>query len=219
MSENTTRIADLPENATLQMNTKGERYGGGGEFFGNDPTYKPMNVHPNPYGNTIENSVMPFPQKDKPQNIVYLPQEQQEMISSVPVVKLPSRDIPMDTINYQHDEEVKANYIPRSISKRDYVSEHEEINEDKIKKHEKQKKRSKYLDDLINEIQTPLLLSLLFLYFQLPVFNNFISKRMGFLNLFNQDGNMNFNGILFKSSVFGLSFYIMNRITEWIVNI
>lgn len=225
MSENTTRISDLPENNTLQMNTKGDKYnfeggGGGGEnFWGNDPTYKPMNIHPNPYGNTIENNVMPLPQKDKnSQNNVYLPQEQHTIISGTPVVKLPSRDIPMDMSNYQQDEEIKANYIPHSGLKNDYVEDHEEINENKIKKHEKQKKRAKYLDDLINEIQTPLLLSLLFLFFHLPIFNNYMNKRMGFLNLFSKDGNINFNGILLKSTMFGVSFYIINKITDWIVN-
>ena len=39
-----TRIMDLPENVTMQMNTNGDR------SSGLNNSYSPMDVHPNPYG-------------------------------------------------------------------------------------------------------------------------------------------------------------------------
>jgi hypothetical protein len=84
MSSSTTRIADLPENITIQMpgsmtngfNNQGNGTGNGsgpgagsgngsgmGSTTGFDQnTYMPMNVHPNPYGPQTQSAVMPLPQ-------------------------------------------------------------------------------------------------------------------------------------------------------------
>jgi hypothetical protein len=82
MSSSTTRIADLPENITIQMPgsmTNGYNNQGNGSGMGTGPgtgpgsgpgpgsgfdqnTYMPMNVHPNPYGPQTQSAVMPLPQ-------------------------------------------------------------------------------------------------------------------------------------------------------------
>jgi uncharacterized membrane protein len=67
------------------------------------------------------------------------------------------------------------------------------------------------LDDVYNEIQTPLLLAVLYFLFQLPFFKNFLFNY--FPVLFLKDGNYNINGFLFTSILFGLLFYLLNKIT------
>jgi hypothetical protein len=67
------------------------------------------------------------------------------------------------------------------------------------------------LDDMYNEIQTPLLLAVLYFLFQLPFFRKNLFTY--FPILFSTDGNLNINGFLFTSILFGLLFYMLNKIT------
>ena len=57
MAENTTRISDLPDNIQMTYNT---------DEPVQNPTYKPMNVHPNPYGNGVTPDVMPQQEHARP---------------------------------------------------------------------------------------------------------------------------------------------------------
>jgi hypothetical protein len=71
------------------------------------------------------------------------------------------------------------------------------------------------LDDMYNEIQTPLLLAVLYFLFQLPFFRKLLFTYIPFL--FSTDGNLNINGFLFTSLLFGLTFYTINKIS-WYFN-
>jgi hypothetical protein len=64
---------------------------------------------------------------------------------------------------------------------------------------------------MYNEIQTPLLLSVLYFLFQLPFFRKFLYGY--FPILFSNDGNLNINGFMFSSVLFGLIFYGLNKVT------
>ena len=66
------------------------------------------------------------------------------------------------------------------------------------------------LDDLYNEIQVPILLAVLYFLFQLPVFRKYLFSY--FPVLFSKDGNLNINGYLFMSSLFGILYYLLNKI-------
>ena len=68
------------------------------------------------------------------------------------------------------------------------------------------------MEDVYNEFQTPLLLAVLYFLFQLPFFRKILFNYMPFLFL--QDGNLNINGFLFKSVLFGLIFYIIDKSTQ-----
>ena len=68
------------------------------------------------------------------------------------------------------------------------------------------------LDDMYNEIQVPLLLAVMYFLFQLPFFRKILFGY--FPVLFSSDGNMNINGFLFTSALFGLLYYMINKITN-----
>lgn len=125
--------------------------------------------------------------------------------------QLPSRDIPMTTTGHSNDAQVQPNYVPQPQSQIDYIKNSEQTS-DMIDDYNRGTQQQNSLDDMYNEIQTPLLLAVLYFLFQLPFFRKFLFHY--FPILFSNDGNLNINGFLFISSIFGLSFYLLNKITN-----
>lgn len=165
----------------------------------NDATsYAPMNIHPNPYGN----------QTPQPNS---LPQQKQQ--------RLPSRDIPMDQMGYQQDEEIQPNYVPRVRFAEDYVKDYENISEASIRTHETKKERVSLIDRLLTDLQTPIFVAILFFIFQLPIVSTMVFRRFSFLSIYNPDGNVNMYGIALKSALFGSAFYSLNNAVEYLTTI
>jgi hypothetical protein len=150
---------------------------------------------------------------------VYLPQENREIAHNTPQVRLPSRDIPRDESIYQQDEEIQPNYIPRPEFSKDYVKEHEEITEYNIKKHERDKENTSLVDKVLSQLQTPILVALLFFIFQMPMVNTMFYRNTSFLSVYNSDGNINFYGIALKSVVFGSIFYSLHTSIDYLTDI
>jgi hypothetical protein len=73
--------------------------------------------------------------------------------------------------------------------------------------------RQNSLDDMYNEIQTPLLLGVLYFLFQLPFFRKFLFSYIPIL--FANDGNLNINGYIFTSALYGLIYYVLNKTTHY----
>jgi len=133
-----------------------------------------------------------------------------QQATAVGATKLPSRDIPMTTNNIMADPQIQANYVPPPPPQmRDYIQDYDTTNEI-INNYNKNANRSQNLDDMYNEIQMPLLLSVLYFLFQLPFFKRQLFKY--FPILFASDGNLNLNGYFFNSILFGLIFYLLNKV-------
>lgn len=114
--------------------------------------------------------------------------------------QLPSRDLPMTTENIIKDPQVQPNYVPQPV-RRDYINE----TDDDINNYYREEKLNNSLDSLYDEIQTPILLGILYFLFQLPVVKRSVFKYMSFLC--NSDGNYNIHGLLFMCGLFGLTYY------------
>lgn len=123
------------------------------------------------------------------------------------VTRLPSRDIPMETNNITVDPEVVPNYVPPSTNE-DYIKHYEE-DDVIVENYNKKKQTNDALDNIYNEIQTPLLLSILYFLFQLPFFKKMLFNYIPFL--FSNDGNYNLNGYLFTSVLFGTIFHMLMK--------
>ena len=222
----TTRIVDLPENITTSitpsLNPSLENI--------TQNAYIPMNVHPNPYGNS-QPPIMSPPQQQQPQYQQQMPQylsvptsnqltpDQQMMLQNMPQNRLPSRDIQMDTTIYSNDEQIQPNYIPKVKLSNDFISEYEDLTEKKLEKHEQEQHRQKMIDIILTELQIPIFISILYFFFQLPIVNSAIFKKLSFLSLYNSDGNINFNGLLLKSIIFGCLFYFSMKLVTYISEI
>jgi hypothetical protein len=134
---------------------------------------------------------------------------QQASISGA--TQLSSRDIPMNTNNIAADPHVQPNYVPPPPQNHDdYIKSYEQTS-DMVDRYNTNLNRQNSLDDMYNEIQTPLLLSVLYFLFQLPFFRKFLYGY--FPILFSNDGNLNINGFMFSSILFGLVFYGLNKVT------
>lgn len=118
---------------------------------------------------------------------------------------LPSRDIPKNT---DVDPQIQPNYIPQNPQNNDYIHDHEETS-DIIDNYNKKYNNSSSLDELYEELQTPLLLAVLFFLFQLPFFRKLLFRYLPVL--FFKDGNHNLYGYVFMSVAFGLLYYILTK--------
>ena len=132
-----------------------------------------------------------------------------QQASSSGATQLPSRDIPMITSNINADPQVQVNYIPSQPHKEDYINGYEQ-GHDMVSEYNRKASRNDALDDLYNEIQTPMLLAVMYFLFQLPVFRRQLFKYLPIL--FSTDGNFNINGYIFSSILFGIMFYFMNKV-------
>jgi hypothetical protein len=125
--------------------------------------------------------------------------------------QLPSRDISMSTIGISNDPHVQPNYVPPPQENTDYIRNYEQTS-DMINDYNKNTQDNNSLDDMYNEIQVPLLLAVMYFLFQLPFFRKLLFGY--FPVLFSTDGNMNINGFLFTSALFGLLYYMINKTTN-----
>jgi hypothetical protein len=222
----TTRIADLPENITMQLPTTAfpiqqqqqqqQPHQGTAtnvEGLGGN-SYIPINVHPNPFGNnTPDITTMPFPQQQGQG------QGQGQGGYAAPDQRLPSRDIPSNHLDYTNDPEIKPNYIPKATLTRDYIKEYEFNEEKVIREHEKKKHRKRVVDDIFTSLHTPLVITFLYFIFQMAIVTKTMYKTLQFLQIYHTDGNLNIYGMVFKSILFGAVFYGIHKMLDFLSSI
>lgn len=181
-----TRISDLPENTVQSVEGLGPN------------NYQPINIHPNPYGNTIDSPDHPFPQKEH--------RESRSQINIEPQShhRLNPRDIPSDTTVYSQDEEIRANHIPNSKKQmKDYIKKYEEDSEVVIKEHEKGKYRRMILDKIQSEFIVPFMIGILYFISMMSFISSIMYKYLAKFGIYNEDASLNVYGMTFKSFLFG----------------
>ena len=128
-----------------------------------------------------------------------------QQASASGATQLQSRDISQNTEGLTNDAQIQANYIPPTIPNQpDYI-------QDSYGQQQQTQynQSSDKLDELYNEIQIPLFLSILYFLFQLPIVKKQLCLYMPIL--FSKDGNMNIHGFIVTSLLFGCSFYSVNK--------
>ena len=116
---------------------------------------------------------------------------------------LQSRDIPMSTQQINEDYSARPNFVPSpSQDKTNYIQD-EETMETLIR--QKKQLRKTQMDNFYDEIQTPLLIMVMFFVFQLPIFKK--SMINNFPAFFKQSGSYNLKGLVFTTMLFGGSYY------------
>ena len=121
---------------------------------------------------------------------------------------LPTRDIPMSEAGVAVDETVKPNYVPPS-NNTDYINDYIS-NESILRDHEKSETTTKNVEDLYDELQTPVLAAMLYFLSQMPATKKYETRFIP--GLFNTDGNMNLYGIMFNSVVMCAILFIVKRL-------
>lgn len=135
--------------------------------------------------------------------------------SQARLTELPSRDIPMNTQQVALDPHTQPNYIP-SEPKADYIK-NEETYGDVVKNVEYKNSEINNLDNLYNELQTPILIMIIYFLFQLPYTKGLFVKYAP--SLFNKDGNQNFSGYVITTILFGLAYYLIVKCSNYLTEI
>ena len=125
---------------------------------------------------------------------------------------LPSRDIPRDTSGMMQDAQVQPTYVPQPQRHVDYIQDHETSStlERVMHQNTRGSNRVDTLESFYEEIQSPLMLAILYFAFQLPAVKRYMFRYLPSA-LFNADGNANLTGLIATSAMFGLSFYTLQK--------
>lgn len=128
---------------------------------------------------------------------------------------LPSRDIPIDPATVKNDEETKPNFIPPPPSVEDYI-QNMQTPENLILQNEAEQAQLNNIELIYQELQIPIIITLLYFLFNLPAVKKQSQKMLPML--FNQDGNPNLYGYLLNSILFGFLFYVIFKLFNKIAN-
>ena len=132
-----------------------------------------------------------------------------QQASASGVTQLMSRDMPITSDHLAQDEQIKANYVPPVDDDQvDYLKE-EEDNEDILNAYNQRVESQNQFDKIYEDLQTPLLLAILFFIFQLP----FLKKQLLVFvpALFLNDGNYNLYGFVVVSILFAFVYHFITK--------
>jgi hypothetical protein len=118
---------------------------------------------------------------------------------------LESRDVPQNQTHLTQDEQMQPNYVPKQ--QEDYITASNQSNNDIIRLHNEKKQNEENLDILFNNLQTPVLLAVLYFIFQLPIVKQTILRVIP--SLFRKDGTPNLYGYIFHAILFASMYQII----------
>jgi hypothetical protein len=210
-----TRISDLPNNNGVGVGYSSGG-GGGNEFSSRDAgsrgigmgqQYQPLNIHQNPYG-------IPEPTDTQ------LPMLNQGGgsggFSGESMQRAPPPMMNRGFTESFQDEQAIPNHVPTAKLTTDYLREYEDRMVKMTDEHQKDKHRKDLIGSLYDEFQTPILIGVLFFLFQIPIINTLMFKYLSFMKIYNDNGNLNLYGFMFKSVLFGLTYFGFVRLTTFV---
>ena len=220
MSNNVTRIMDLPENITLAntLSTIPSVNVTKKDGTIQNTMYQTIDPHPNPYGHpppSVPSYPSPSFQQGQGPSISIQPNQTQY---------LPPRDMPMDTTQYTNDEQIQANYIPpipeeNVDTTNEFMRRYEEEKYKELQTHQEKKHKKSKKDEIIEQSQVPIFVAVLFFLFNMPFVNHLIFKRLAFLQIYDTEGHLNTYGLFLKSASFGLIYYVASLMIDWLAEI
>jgi hypothetical protein len=218
----TTSIDDLPTASGQNANTQNQNIviqktePGAMSYSPNVPDLAPSQQQ--------QQQQQPHQQQQQQQGAPLNPNQQpnqklmNELISGVQrasmtgMTALPSRDIPRDTGGMMQDAQVQPTYVPQPQRHVDYIQDHETSSTLERVMHQNTRgaNRADTLETFYEEIQSPLMLAILYFAFQLPAVKRYMFRYLPSA-LFSADGNANLTGLIVTSAMFGLAFYTMQK--------
>lgn len=131
-----------------------------------------------------------------------------QQASQTGMTSLPSRSIPMNESQVKMDSAARANFIPQPAVVQDYIGNTQTA--DEIIAHTNMKKQKEdTLDSLYDELQTPVLIAILFFVFMIPSVRALLFKS--FPMLVKTDGNPTLGGYLYIAGLFGMCYFVLNK--------
>lgn len=142
-----------------------------------------------------------------------------QLASASNLTQLPERDIPMEQATITTDEQVKPNFVPKpkETNESDYINEFDKKQELTRLQNLRTASTNERLDDIYEVIQTPILIAILFFIFQLPVVNK--TMRRYIPSLFTPERSLSVGGYIFKASLFGGFYYVIQKVMSYLSEI
>ena len=206
----TTAIASLPNEVSQEnivMDVKEKKQPNASQFVEKPPeTPKPTQNGPS------VNYGQPPPAELSKESINQIVQSLNDARNDT---SLHTRDIQPNMNQFSHDQQIRPNYVPESHVQ-DYIHEEESV-ADLIRRQQQETKQKSRLEFLYEEAQTPILIMLLYFFFQLPFFKNVLKNKIP--SLFLKDGNYTFGGYLLHTLIFGVSYYGLTKSFDYLTEI
>ena len=117
--------------------------------------------------------------------------------------ELPTRDRPMQTNQVMMDQNIKPDFVPEQPSV-DYIQNYN-TQQAQLQQLQQDTQRTLNLSYLIDELQLPIIVGLLFYIFQMPFTSSLLQKYLTFM--FKKDGHYNQVGYISISVLFGAIYY------------
>ena len=111
---------------------------------------------------------------------------------------LQSRDVPQSQTHITQDAQMQPNFVPAQ-EQDDYIGA-SQTNRDVVREHDEKRKVEESYDTLFDNLQTPVLLAILYFIFQLPVVKQTVFRLVP--ALFKKDGTPNLYGYITHSISF-----------------
>jgi hypothetical protein len=132
--------------------------------------------------------------------------------SSSGALRLPSRDIPQDTLPITNDQQVHSNFVPQHTNN-DYITEHQ-TTEEILRLNAKKQNDNETLDKIYSEISLPLMIAVFYFLYQLPIVRKTLFST--FPMCYSKSGDMNMSGFLLNSTIFGLAVYGTHKLVKYL---
>lgn len=177
------------------------------------PTYQSQSINDggmNNMGNTMSNTMSNNNTIDENQIRQIVSGIQDASLHGA--TRLNSVDFPKESVEIVTDNAITPNYIPPPTNPRvntDYIKEDTDM-PTIISTQNCKIKNKQLFDNIYDEIQMPLIVSVLFFMFQLPVLKQYLYNNFKMFHY--ADGSMNLIGNVSFSILFGILYYIVNLI-------
>jgi len=127
------------------------------------------------------------------------------------VLNLPARDIPQSQNHITQDAQIQPNFVPPS-HQGDYIGQGQ-TNEEIIRRNAAKTQQKDSLDQMYDNLQTPLLLAVIYFIFQLPIVHKNMLRMLP--GLFKQDGHPTLSGYVLTSISFASMYVTLTQVMEY----
>lgn len=151
------------------------------------------------------------------------PEQYNEIIASLQKAsqsgqtQLPDRNISQNTDNIITDDAVKLNYIPKTETETEKYIDNTITTDEVINYNNSLEKTENSIDFIYQELKIPIIITILYFLFQLPIIQKYLYKVIP--GLYKTDGNPNFLGYLLNSILFGSIFYFITKSLDYISSV
>ena len=122
------------------------------------------------------------------------------------LTQLPTRDVPMNPLLHTQDEQTQPNHVPEERQPTDYIQQYANIEK---AVNQGTENKNDFMENIYEEIQTPLLIFVLFFIFQLPSVSKGFNKQ--FPILLSNDSSLTLKGYIVKSLIVAILFFLIKK--------